>query len=71
MHVGGPRNSFNPPWESFETIYSRAMAEHGLVRIDFLGDSPGMWSVHPPYRSPLFYERLPCLIEEIENAFGL
>jgi hypothetical protein len=58
----------NPPWENFETIYSRAMVERGLVRIDFVGDSPGMWSVHPPYRSPLFYERLPSLIKEIESG---
>lgn len=56
----------NPPWENFETIYSREMTEHGLVRIDFLGDSPGMWSLHPPYRSSLFYDRLPALIEEVE-----
>jgi hypothetical protein len=27
-----------------------------------------MWSVHPPYRSARFYERLPGLIEEIESG---
>src|SRR5204863_234224 len=38
----------------------------GLGRIDFLGASPGMWAIHPPYRSPTFYERLPALVAEIE-----
>lgn len=58
----------NPAWDNFETIYSRAMVDRGLVRIDFLGSSPGMWSVHPPYRSELFYQRLPALIEEVESG---
>src|SRR5205085_12697442 len=47
----------NPPYELPEVIFSRAMLERGLVRIDFLGSHPGMWSVHPPYRSKLFYDR--------------
>jgi hypothetical protein len=58
----------NPPVSNFEMIYSRALAKRGLWRIDFLGDSPGMWSIHPPYRSPLFYARLPELIEGIESG---
>ena len=58
----------HPPRLDFETIYSRAIVARGFVRVDFLGDSPGMWSVHPPYRSPLFYERLHSLIEEIESG---
>jgi hypothetical protein len=57
----------NPPADNFETIYSAAMSERGLMRIDFLGESPGMWSVHPPFRSQLFYERLPWLIKAIES----
>ena len=55
-----------PPYEVPELIFSHAMSQHGLLRIDFLGSAPGMWSVHPPYRSALFYERLPALIEAIE-----
>jgi hypothetical protein len=42
------------------------MAEHSLFRVDFLGEPPGMWSIHPPYRSPEFYQALPGLIERIE-----
>jgi len=56
----------NPPYELAEVMLSRAMAAHGLARVDFLGRPPGMWSVHPPYRSKLFYDSLPRLIERIE-----
>ena len=58
----------NPPWWGGEGILSHVMVEQGLVRIDFLGRFPGMWSVHPPYRSPLFYDRLPALIAEVESG---
>ena len=58
----------NSPWWSGEIILSHAMAEVGLARIDFLGSDPGMWSLHPPFRSEIFYERLPALIEEIESG---
>ena len=27
-----------------------------------------MWSIHPPYRSAIFYERLPQLIKNIEQG---
>lgn len=58
----------NPPWWGGEHILSETMVARDLVRVDFLGEEPGMWSVHPPYRSQLFYERLPTLIEEIESG---
>lgn len=51
-----------------EDIISRAMQREGLVRIDFLGAPPGMWSLHPPLRSELFYEQLPALIERVERG---
>ena len=54
------------PFECAETMLSRALTRSGLVRIDFLGQEPGMWAVHPPYRSELFYDRLPNLIRRIE-----
>jgi hypothetical protein len=56
----------NPPHRSPEAIISEGMVRRGLIRIDFLGDTPGMWAVHPPYRSERFYQRLPSLIREIE-----
>jgi hypothetical protein len=60
----------NSPSELAELIMSRAMARHGLVRIDFLGNAPGMWSIHPPshYRSVTLYERLPAIILRIETG---
>jgi hypothetical protein len=64
----GARLDGNPPFLPAEGVISRAMARSGLGRIDFLGDRPGMWGVHPPYRSPTFYERLPFLVAEIESG---
>ncbi len=44
------------------------MQRHHLHRVEFLGEPPGMWSLHPPYRSPNFYESLPDLIQRIESG---
>jgi hypothetical protein len=55
-----------PPYDCAELLLTRALVESGLARIDFLGRGPGLWGVHPPYRSELFYEQLPSLIERIE-----
>jgi hypothetical protein len=56
----------NPPNRSPEAIVTQAMVRRGLIRIDFLGEVPGMWAIHPPYRSERFYQRLPSLVQEIE-----
>jgi hypothetical protein len=56
------------PIECAEMMMSNALAKAGCSRVDFLGSGPGMWSVHPPYRSELFYERLPSLIARIERG---
>jgi hypothetical protein len=59
----------NPPRAlEAETVLSRNMQAHGLSRIDLLGSGQGMWSLHPPYRSELFYRELPKLIENIEHG---
>lgn len=58
----------NPPYLTAEGVISNAMQNSGLLRLDFLGADPGMWSLHPPYRSQLFYERLPSLIADVENG---
>jgi len=58
----------NPPYDFAEEIVSHAMSKQGLLRIEFLGSDPGTWSVHPPYRSKLFYDRLPTLIRQIETG---
>ncbi len=56
----------NPPYRAAEIVISAAMAAAGLSRVDFLGADPGMWSLHPPFRSPELYRELPRLIERIE-----
>ena len=51
-----------------EEVLTAAMIRRGLCRIDFLGGGTGMFSLHPPHRSPEFYRRLPELIERIEGG---
>lgn len=59
----------NPPRAlEAETVLSRNMRAHGLSRMDFLGSGQGMWSLHPPFRSELFYRQLPQLIESVERG---
>jgi hypothetical protein len=50
-----------------EVVLSEALQSHGLYRIDLVGSSPGMWSLHPPYRSAEFYRRLPEFIRAVET----
>ena len=54
------------PCECAETMLSTALVGASLSRIDFLGQEPGLWSLHPPYRSELFYDTLPTLISRVE-----
>ena len=56
----------NPPYRAAELASGDAMAAAGMERGDFLGSAPGMWSLHPPFRSPEFYDELPRLISSIE-----
>lgn len=56
----------NPPYQIPEIMISKAMLEQGMVRIDLLGEQPGMWSLHPEWRSEAFYRELPALIERVE-----
>jgi hypothetical protein len=57
----------NPPFAAPELILGGAMRRAGLCRVDFPGRPPGLWSLHPPYRSPEFYRELPRLIEQVET----
>lgn len=51
-----------------EEVLSANLAARGLSRIDYLGEEAGMYSLHPPYRMPEFYARLPELIARIERG---
>jgi hypothetical protein len=57
-----------PPYAAAEMMVTAAMRRAGVHRIDFLGRDPGMWSLHPVYRSPAFYRELPALIERVERG---
>ena len=57
-----------PSIQAAELAITDAMAAAGLFRVDFLGAPPGMWSLHPPYRSAEFYRELPRLLERIESG---
>ena len=58
----------NPPADLPEHLFTAAMRARGMARIDFLGGKPGMWSLHPPYRCPDFFAKLPSLISRIETG---
>ncbi len=58
----------NFPYILPEAILSFSVRRAGFLRIDFLGQEPGMWSIHPPYRNTAFYEQLPLLIQNIEQG---
>ncbi|MCX2575911.1 hypothetical protein [Pedobacter sandarakinus] len=50
-----------------EHLVEDFMKQKKLKRIDFLGENGGMWSLHPPYRTELFYSTLPKLIHKVEH----
>jgi hypothetical protein len=56
----------NPPADLPEHLFTTAMRARGLVRREFLGAQPGMWSLHPPYRCADFYAKLPELVRRAE-----
>lgn len=59
----------NYPYNLPEEIFTEAMLNNSLYRIEFLGKQPGgMWSLHPPYRSKNFYDSLPELIQKVESG---
>lgn len=56
----------NPPFRAAELAIGAAMVAAGMRRVDFLGSPPGLWSVHPPFRSAEFYAALPAIVRRIE-----
>ena len=57
----------NAPRELPERLLTRAMAQHKLRRVDFLGATPGLWTLHPPYRCADFFAKLPELVRRVES----
>ncbi len=58
----------NPAQMLPEDLISEAMVRRGLSRVDFLGRTPGRWSLHPPYRCTDFYAKLPSLVARVESG---
>ena len=59
----------NPPHvREAEALLTDTLRSSNLFRVDLLGRPPGLWSLHPPYRSEAFYTRLPELIQAVESG---
>ncbi len=56
----------NPPEDLPEHVFAASMGARGLIRREFLGKAPGMWSLHPPYRCADFFQKLPELVRRVE-----
>ncbi|RZL50481.1 MAG: hypothetical protein EOP00_04205 [Pedobacter sp.] len=56
----------NPQFKLPEEILTKLMQDESLFRLDFKGEEPGLWSLHPPYRTEAFYKDLPEIIKQIE-----
>ena len=50
-----------------EHVISHAMREAGMYRVDILGESPGMWAVHPVTRTRDYFDNLEGLIQRLER----
>jgi hypothetical protein len=57
-----------PPVKPLEELISDRMRARGLVRIEFLGRTPGLWSVHPAYRGEAFYRSLPRVLADVDQG---
>jgi hypothetical protein len=58
----------NPPFEKLELMVTRRMRESGLYRLDLLGGPPGLWSLHPPFRTPAFIRQLDEIVARVESG---
>jgi hypothetical protein len=56
-----------PGQELPENLLTEAMQRTRLKRFDFAGPAPGCWTLHPPYRSEDFYQKIPELLARIEK----
>jgi hypothetical protein len=56
-----------PGQELPENLLTEAMQRTRLKRFDFAGPAPGCWTLHPPYRSENFYQKIPELLARIEK----
>lgn len=55
------------PFLPVETVLSSTMKSGGWLRVDLLGEGPGMWFLHPGQRGPAFAANLPNLIDAVQR----
>jgi hypothetical protein len=67
-HLLAARVRGRPHVATPEDTLSSLMQGKGLLRLDFLGTPPGMWSLHPTDRSESFFGALPHLVEAVESG---
>jgi hypothetical protein len=58
----------NAPYENWENMISEEMRRTEHVRVDLLGEPPGLWSLHPLWRSEVFFNELPGLVKRVETG---
>lgn len=56
---------FFPPRETAEYCIGADMRKRGRIRVDFLGEGGGVWSIHPPRRSESFYAGIEDIIARL------
>lgn len=57
----------NPAVRAPEQLLSTYLSGTEFCRLDYLGTEPGLWALHPPFRSEEFYSKLDDIIEAVEN----
>lgn len=58
----------NPAVKAPEQLLSNYLSRTEFCRLDYLGAEPGMWALHPPFRSEEFYEKLDTIIAAVESG---
>lgn len=58
----------NPAVKAPEQLLSNYLHQTDYFRLDFLGAEPGMWALHPPFRSDEFFEKLDHIIQAVESG---
>ncbi|XXF78202.1 hypothetical protein P2318_00150 [Myxococcaceae bacterium GXIMD 01537] len=66
IHLLRALRAGNPPYREPENVLTGLMEKHGLRRLDFLGEGPGLWTLHPRWRSQAFYDALPEVLRRAE-----
>lgn len=57
----------NPLVNVPEELISNYIQKHDYSRLDHLGKEPGLWTLHPPFRSETFFKKLPSIITAVEK----